>query len=273
MAEGPVAGSPPWVPQEVDLTRPNAARVYDYYLGGAHNFDVDREFARRAKKLLPDVATVALMNRQFLQRVVRELSHAGVRQFLDLGSGIPTVGNVHEIARAINPDARIAYVDNDAVAVAHSRLLLEDDDRADIVPADIRFPDTVLDHPITQQLLDFREPVAVIMCSILHFVSDDEDPVGIVHGYRDALCSGSYLAVSHATTDGRPDLAAFGEVYRQTANPVTVRGYHDVATFFDGFELIEPGLVFTSQWRPENPAGVGDDPGASGAYAGVGRKP
>jgi hypothetical protein len=257
----------------VDLNRPNAARVYDVYLGGAHNFAVDREFARQAKELLPDVDVVARMNRRYLQRVVRELSAEGIDQFLDLGSGIPTVGNVHEIAQDINPDARVVYVDNETVAIAHSQLILEDNPNATIVAADIREPEKVLNDPETQRLLDFDRPIAVIMCTVLHFIDDDRDPLGIVAAYRDALPRGSYLAISHGTTDNRPDLQAFGDSYRRTANPVTLRSRAAVERFFDGFELIEPGLVFTPEWRPESVADVGAEPERSGVYAGVGRKP
>ena len=271
--EPPDQSQSAWTPPGVDLTRPNAARVYDVYLGGAHNFEVDREFARQAKQLLPDVDVVARMNRRFLQRVVRELTKAGVDQFLDLGSGIPTVGNVHEIAQGINPDSRVVYVDNETVAVAHSQLILEDNPRATVVDADIRDAKLVLEDPETLRMLDFSRPVAVIMCTILHFISDDADPFGIVHAYRDALAPGSHLAISHGTTDNRPDLQAFGDSYRRTANPVTLRPRDQVERFFEGFELIDPGLVFTPQWRPESPKDVGDDPERAGVYAGVGRKP
>ncbi|HEY2694681.1 MAG TPA: SAM-dependent methyltransferase [Pseudonocardiaceae bacterium] len=262
-----------WVPADVDLDRPNAARVYDYYLGGAHNFVVDRQFAHDQKKRLPDVDHVALMNRRFLQRAVRELSALGIRQFLDLGSGIPTVGNVHEIAQRVDPQARVVYVDYEAVAVAQSQLLLEDNEFADVVPADIREPEVVLNHEITQRLLDFSQPIGVIMCTILHFISDSSDPQGIVATYRDALPSGSHLAISHGTTDNRPDLQAFGDAYKQTANPVTLRPREEILKFFTGFELIDPGLVFTPQWRPEHSSEVGAEPEKSGVYAGAGRKP
>jgi hypothetical protein len=262
-----------WVPADVDLERPNAARVYDYYLGGAHNFVVDREFAHQQKLRLSDVDHVALMNRRFLQRAVRELSAAGVSQFLDLGSGIPTVGNVHEIAQRANPQARVVYEDNEAVAVAQSQLLLEDNEFAGIVAADIREPQVVLGNEVTQRLLDFSKPIGVIMCTILHFVPDSSEPETIVAQYRDALAAGSYLAISHGTTDNRPDLQAFGDAYKQTANPVTLRPKARIQKFFTGFELIEPGLVFTPQWRPEHPSEVGDEPEKAGVYAGAGRKP
>jgi hypothetical protein len=273
-AEQPLSSAPgsEWLPPGVDVARPNAARVYDVYLGGAHNFEVDREFARKAKELLPDVDIVARMNRSYLQRVVRELSKAGVDQFLDLGSGIPTVGNVHETAQAINPDARVVYVDNESVAVAHSQMILEHNPGATVVDGDVREPLAILAHPETQRLLDFERPVAVIMCTILHFISDSDAPAAIVATYRDALSPGSYLAISHGTTDNRPDLLAFGDAYRNTPNPVTLRPLAEVEKFFEGFDLIEPGLVFTPQWRPESPHDVGDQPERAGVYAGVGRK-
>jgi hypothetical protein len=259
---------PDWLPTDVDPNTPNAARVYDVYLGGTHNLPVDREFARRAKEILPDVDTVARMNRSYLQRVVGELTRTGIDQFLDLGSGIPTNGNVHEIAQSINPRATIVYVDNEKVAVAHSAGLLAGNDKATILNADIRQPHTVLE---AAELLDFTRPVGVIMCTILHFISDADDPLRIVRTYRDALVPGSYLAISHGTTDNRPDLAAFGDAYRNTPNPVTLRPRAEVERFFDGFDLIEPGLVFTPQWRPLTPSEV-TEPERAGVYAGVGRK-
>jgi hypothetical protein len=204
--------------------------------------------------------------------VVRELTMAGVDQFLDLGSGIPTVGNVHETAQGINPEARVVYVDNESVAVAHSQLILEGNALATVVDGDVREPLAILAHPETQRLLDFERPVAVIMCTILHFISDADDPATIAATYRDALSPGSYLAISHGTTDNRPDLLAFGDAYRNTPNPVTLRPRAAVEKFFNGFDLIDPGLVFTPQWRPESPEDVGTEPERSGVYAGVGRK-
>jgi SAM-dependent methyltransferase len=269
----PALQVPSWSPPDVDLERPNAARVYDVFLGGAHNFEVDREFARRARRTLPDIDRVAQCNRAYLQRVVRELSGLGIDQFLDLGSGIPTVGNVHEIAQGINPEARVVYVDNESVAVAHSRMILEGNRRATVVDGDVRDAGAVLEHPDTRRILDFNRPIAVIMCTILHFVADDADPARIVRTYRDALATGSYLAISHGTSDNRPDLAELGQRYNNTANPTTPRPRAAVERFFDGFELIEPGLVFTPQWRPESRDDVGLDPERSGVYAGVGRKP
>ncbi|TCP54905.1 S-adenosyl methyltransferase [Tamaricihabitans halophyticus] len=262
-----------WVPTDVDLARPNAARVYDYFLGGAHNFDVDREFAGKIAEMMPEATTLAMRNRRFLQRAVRELCGLGIRQFLDLGSGIPTVGNVHEIAQAIDPAARVVYVDNEAVAVAHSQLLLEDNPNATVVAADITDPGRVLAHPNTRELLDFDQPIAVILCAVLHFVPDEGDPKGLIARYWDAVCAGSYLALSHGTMDNREDIQTVGDQYKNTANPVTLRSRAEVAALLDGIELIEPGLIFTPLWRPEELDQVGtEEAKRSGVYAAVGRK-
>jgi hypothetical protein len=239
------------VPADIDLAKPNAARIYDYILGGANNFEVDREFAKGLLKVLPDAQALAQENRAFLRRAVGFLADRGIRQFLDLGSGIPTVGNTHEVAQRIDPDARVVYVDNEAVAVSHSELILNGNANAAILRADIRDVDAVLRHPITARLIDFAEPVAVLAFAVLHFVPDEQDPYGLVARYRDASAPGSYLALSHATSDGRPEIREIAGAYRQTANPLTERSGAEVARMFDGYELAEPGLVFTRDWRPE----------------------
>src|SRR5947208_805756 len=175
------------VPDDIDVTRPSAARVYDYFLGGAHNFEVDRQLAAQIASLTPNLAQTMRANRSFLRRAVRYLVAQGIEQFLDLGSGIPTTGNVHEVAQAANLRARVVYVDNEPVAVAHSRHLLATNPYATIVDADLRRPSVVMRHHETRRLLDFSRPVAVLMVSVLHFVTDEEDPAGIVAAYRDAL--------------------------------------------------------------------------------------
>jgi hypothetical protein len=259
---------------EVDLTRPSAARVYDCYLGGSTNFAIDRELARRTMRWVP-AGVFARMNRGFLRRAVLHLAEAGIRQFLDLGSGIPTMGNVHEVAHSVAPDARIVYVDNEPVAVAHSTLILENEPRVGVVQADLRDPESVLTHPNTAGLLDFRQPVAVLMFAVLHFVSDDDDPAGIVAAYRDALCSGSYLALSHGTDDDHPDeLQHVVELYKHSQNPAYLRGHDEISALFAGVDLIEPGLVLTPLWRPEPDSSpdVMEDPRRSLCYAGVARK-
>lgn len=258
-----------WVPADVDLTKPNAARVYDYFLGGANNFDVDRAFARKIAEILPDAAFLAIENRSFLRRAVKYLAEQGVRQFLDLGSGIPTVGNSHEVAQAVDPSCRVVYVDFEAVAVAHSELILQDNPNADIVRADLREPNSVLKHPKTTALLDFDEPIAVMMFASIHFVDEDAEPEKIIAAYRDATVTGSYLALSHGTEDERPEVGDAVVEYQKTANPAILRTKAQVRRFFEGYELVEPGLVFTPEWHGELDV---CDPWRAGCYAGVGKK-
>ncbi|WP_433871608.1 SAM-dependent methyltransferase [Saccharopolyspora sp. CA-218241] len=258
----------------IDLDTPNVARVYDYYLGGAHNFQVDRRFAEKAIAMFPATRELARRNRAFLQRAVRELAGLGCEQFLDLGSGIPTAGHVHEIARRTAPRARVAYVDNEPVAVEHSRMLVGDVDGVVAVRADFTRPDEVLGHPEVRSVLDFDEPIAVLFCAALHLVPDEDDPYGLVARYRDATAPGSYLAVSHGTLDNRPDIAALVRHYaRGVSNRFIVRDRAECARFFAGYDLLDPGVVFTAQWRPDEDPSQNEEAERSGVYAGVGRKP
>lgn len=256
-----------WVPADVDLSKPNPARVYDYILGGANNFEVDRDFAKQLLTTLPDAQSLAQENRGFLRRSVGFLAEQGVRQFIDLGSGIPTVGNTHEVAQRIDPGARVLYVDNEPVAVAHSELILEDNKDAAILRADVRDVHAVLNDPVTQGLIDFDEPVGILMFAVLHFVPDELDPYRLVSRYRDATVPGSYLIVSHVTSDGRPEFDDVIEQYQASANPVTERNRTDVERLFTGYDLVEPGVVFTREWRPEIDL---DYSNSSPIYGGVG---
>jgi SAM-dependent methyltransferase len=242
-----------WTPAEVDLQRPNAARVYDYYLGGSHNFAVDRDMAQQAIALWPEVPMIIRANRAFLRRAVRYLLRAGIRQFLDLGSGIPTVGAVHEITHADTPEARVVYVDIDPVAVAHAQMILAGNPHAGVVRADLRHPDLVLTHPGVRDLLDLTQPVAVLMVAVLHFVPDDDRPAAILAAYREALTTGSYLAVSHATDDGQQTQQAtqHRNLYAKTATPMTMRSHADITQLLYGWQLVEPGLVRLPLWRPD----------------------
>ncbi|WP_434449264.1 SAM-dependent methyltransferase [Lentzea sp. E54] len=267
MAYEPVAAA------EVDLTRPSAARVYDYYLGGAHNFAADREMAEHAIAMWPDLPLIMQANRAFLRRAVRFCVDAGVRQFLDLGSGIPTVGNVHEVARDAAPDARVVYVDIDPVAVAYSRSILGDDNQTAVVHADLRSPDQVLGSTEVRSLLNFDEPVAVMMVAVLHFVPDSDDPAAIIAGYRDAMAPGSFLAVSHASQDGQPEKAgSHQDLYRRTPTPMTMRSKPQVADLLADFDLVDPGVVFLPLWRPASLDDVDDHPERFSGLAAVGRK-
>ncbi|MCI3275362.1 SAM-dependent methyltransferase [Streptomyces cylindrosporus] len=260
--------------QGSDPDKASVARMYDAMLGGQHNFAIDREAVAAFSAIDPQVRTLARANRAFLGRAVRFLAAAGVRQFIDLGSGIPTQGNVHEVAQTASPGARVVYVDNDPVAVAHSASLLADNPDAAIVDADIRRPADILGSPQVRKLIDFERPVAVLMNAILHFVSPDEDPAGIVAAFRDAIPAGGWLAMSHATNQDRPDTAAaVGQLYRSRAtSPVTARSYDEILGLFDGFELAEPGLVHVPLWRPDPDDVIPDNPAEYWVYAGVGRK-
>ncbi|MER5391590.1 SAM-dependent methyltransferase [Saccharopolyspora sp. NPDC002686] len=252
---------------EVDVSTPNVARMYDYYLGGAANFAVDREAAERALAITPEIGRFARMNRLFLGRAVRYLCEQGIDQFLDLGSGVPTVGNVHEIAHQHDPDARVAYVDHESVAVAHARALLVGEPNVSVTQADIRRPADVLSAPGVSGLLDFSRPVAVLAVAIVHFVPDADDPARILRTYREACAPGSYLALSHASpiTMTESETHRGQNVYRSTKTPLVVRDRDEIAGFLDGCELVEPGLAPINHWPTAN-----DEQPANG-YGAVGK--
>jgi hypothetical protein len=265
-----------WVPLGIDPNVPSIARTYDYLLGGAHNFAVDRQLADNVEKIMPRSREIARLNRAFLRRAVLFLIESGIRQFLDIGSGVPTVGNVHEIAQEAAPDARVVYVDKDPVAVAHSELLLQENKRASIIQADLREPERILNHPETVRLLDFDQPVGLLMVMMLHFVPDSDDPMGIIATYRDALVPGSYLALSHVTADQRADQIseAAQEISRsRSSDQLSYRSHAEISRFFQGFELVEPGVVGCGLWRPDGPGGISNDPESNAhVYAGIGLK-
>ncbi|MER6399634.1 SAM-dependent methyltransferase [Kitasatospora sp. NPDC059973] len=262
---------PNWVPEGTDLDKPNAARVYDYYLGGSHNFEVDREMARQAIALWPELPQIMRSNRAFLRRGVQFAAEQGITRFLDIGSGIPTFGTVHEIARAIRPEAEVVYIDRDPVAVAHSRLLLAEDEGCSVVQADVRDIDDLLGRPEVTALLAPAEPVAVLLVAVMHFVSDSEDPWKLLEVLREALPPGSALILSHASLEGRPDQAEdHQKLYRMTPTPLTMRTREQITAMFAGFELVEPGVVYLPEWRPEQPEAVGRHPERMTGMAGVG---
>ena len=253
-----------WVPEGVDVTVPDASRVYDYALGGVHNFEVDRRFWARAESAFAGAALVARANRAFLGRAVRWLSARGVRQFLDIGSGIPTLGNVHEVAQEANPDARVVYVDIDPIAVQQSRSLLDGNPYARVIEADLRDPESILTHPEVLDLIDFERPVAVLTVAVLHFVPDSAGPAAIVGRLGQAMAPGSYLVVSHLGPDESPEGRAAQEVgrrlYERTPTPLVIRDAARVAEIVgDGFEIVEPGVVAATSWHPD-PDEAGDPP-------------
>ncbi|UWZ33511.1 SAM-dependent methyltransferase [Dactylosporangium roseum] len=256
-----------------------AARIYDYHLGGIHNFPADRAAGDAVARLFPLVPALARTNRAFLRRAVRHLAESGVRQFLDIGSGIPTAGNVHEVARSVVPDARVVYVDIDPVAVSESLEILDGDERAGAVRADVRDPQAILGHPQVRRLLDFGEPVGLLLVAVLHFVPDDEAAQAAVRPLREALVPGSYVVVSHAASDGVRDddsghVAVAKDVYqRSTATPFHLRSRPQVERFFEGLEIVEPGVVWLPEWHPapDDPTDFAQDPSRSAGLAGVAR--
>jgi hypothetical protein len=266
---------PGWVPEGVDVAVPNAARMYDYALGGYHNFAVDREFVERAEAAMPGVRVLGHVNRAYLGRVVRRLAGAGIHQFLDIGSGIPTLGNVHQVAQEAAPGARVLYVDIDPVAVAHSKAILADNPRAGAIEADLRRPAEILNHPDVTELLDFSQPVAVLLIAVLHFVSDDDDPPGIIAQLSDALVSGSYLAISHAapapTAKRQEELEGVQELYKRTPSPLHLRTRDQLAGLLAGLEIVSPGVVPVTDWHPDPEEA--DDESQPSMLGAVGRKP
>jgi SAM-dependent methyltransferase len=262
-------GGPGLAPEEVETDRPSVARLYDFFLGGHHNYAADRELGRQLILAEPNVRMIVRENRQFLRRAVRYLLDSGVHQFLDLGSGIPTQENVHEIAQRADPEARVVYVDNDQGVVAHSKHLLRGNPLASIVSGDVRDPVALLRHPEVRRLIDFRQPVGLLTINVLHFIADSHDPAGIVRRFAADLVPGSYLVISHA--DSTPSAAAKVEdLYKNATTTAHTRSREEVSRFFDGFELVEPGLVYLPEWRPDGPLPA--DPGQAWLFAGVGRK-
>ncbi|MGV9455165.1 SAM-dependent methyltransferase [Streptomyces sp. NPDC003635] len=265
---------PAWAPRSIDITVPSVSRIYDYYLGGSHNFEVDREAARKAMEFMPGLPKIMQANRAFMRRAVRYAAAEGITQFLDIGSGIPTFGNVHEVARAAAPGAHVVYVDHDPVAVAHSQVVLDGDEHTDVVAADLRKPQEILSSLQVERLIDLNRPVALLLVAILHFVEDTDDPYGAVAELRDALAPGSLLILTHASYEGIPLSADRAEgtvgVYKDIRNPLIMRSREEIARFFEGYDMVEPGLVSMPRWRPDT-APEEEDPWAFSGYAGVGR--
>ncbi|WP_214413926.1 SAM-dependent methyltransferase [Sphaerisporangium fuscum] len=242
---------------EIDTSRPSISRVYDYMIGGKDNFAADREMAEKAFRIAPDARGAGLANRRFLRRVVRHLAaEEGVRQFLDLGSGLPTQGNVHEIVQEVDPDARVVYVDNDRMVLAHARALLATNGTTTVVEADVREPREILGHPRVQEFIDFGEPIGLLLFSILHHLNDDEDPAGVVAVLREALPPGSFVAQSNFFNPGdeHPEAArqalAAEKLFNEHLGTGRWRTRDELLAFFGDFELLEPGLVPLAEWRP-----------------------
>jgi SAM-dependent methyltransferase len=256
------------LPWGVDSHTPTDTRLYDYALGGKDNYAVDRVLAHRLLSVAPEARHLAAENNRFVRRAVRHLLAAGVRQFLDVGCGLPRRGNVHDLA---GPESRVVYVDYDPVAVTHYEAMLSGGSSAAVIHADARHPAQILRDPVVTEMIAFNRPVALLFTLVLHFVDDEEDPAGIAGEFRDAVAPGSHLVVSHATFEGKTPAAveAVHDVFAELRESMTLRGREAVAGLFDGFELLDPGLVPAPDWRPDRPYRT-----PSGwLLAGVGRKP
>jgi hypothetical protein len=236
-----------------DVLTPHPSRIYDYLLGGKNNFAVDREAAMQIAALVPRSREVAWANRQFMARAVGTMARAGIRQFIDLGCGFPHSPNVHEVARRSQPDARVVYVDNDPVVALHNSALLAKDRHVIAISADIRCPQCILDRPEVNEVIDFSRPVGLLFLAVLHFVADDEHPGDIVATFRSRTSPGSMIAISHIRSDGmRPEaMRAIEDAYRQATARAVFRSNAEIGKLMDGCELMEPGIVPVSKWRPE----------------------
>ena len=266
-------------PQGVDLSRPSPARLYDYYLGGTNNFQVDRDAAAMIMKAVPELRDIAWANRGFHQRSARWIAEQGIRQFIDAGAGLPTVGNTHEVVQEVIPDACVAYIDNDPMVAAYTRsLTLTASTR--VLTADIRHPDDVLNDRELCALIDFAEPVGFLITAVVHFMTDDVDPYGILARYMGALASGSYLSLTHMTADKKPPQAvkAFLDVYAGASQSGSFRSKDQVERFFDGLEVVppyegaEPDLCYAGEWGAEDPT-LADSEGSRWLWCGVARVP
>ena len=272
---GKDAMEPGFAASEIDTSKPHPARMYNAYLGGKDNYPADREAVREILGAFPEVRAIAQANRAFMQRAVRFLAgEAGIGQFIDIGTGIPSAGNVHEVAGQVAPGARVAYVDNDPIVHVHANALLTGSGTTSIVLADLRDPDAIVEHPKLRELIDFTQPVALLLVAIVHFLSEEDYPGRIIATLREALPPGSYLALSHGTADFHPPGVAkeAAASYEHATAPLVLRSFEQVSAFFDGFELMEPGLVQAPLWRPDGRRPRPKDLEKIGIYAGVGRK-
>jgi hypothetical protein len=256
------------LPAGIDPNRPSTARIYDYFLGGTHNFAADRAVGDRAIELVPKIPRIAQANRAFLRRAVRLATASGVRQFLDLGSGIPTEGNVHEIARDDHSGARVVYVDREPTAVLHAQDSLGDDPNTCAVQGDLQQPRPVLEHPDVRRLFDFDEPICVLMIAVLHFIPDSPVLTAALRAYHRIAAPGSHLAITH-TTASTDDVNRIADLYNRTGTPLIPRDPDRIAEMFAGWRLLDPGVVFTPLWRPDPGAAPVEDPAGYLTCAGV----
>ncbi len=270
-------GFPPVEPVGFDPSVPNEARVYDYWLGGKDNFAADREAAEAALLIAPELPLMCREGRKFLRRSVRLLAAAGIRQFIDIGCGLPTQGNVHEIAQECAPDARVVYVDKDPVVVNHGQALVEDNERVAVIQGDVRDPDSILTHPRLRELVDLDEPVGVLLVAVLAAINDDDLTMAITARLREAIAPGSYMVISHAISDLRPEvtdklaLLFAGEWAVKDDGRLRLPTQAEILPLFGDLEMVEPGLVQVPEWRPE-PDELRPPKDTVWAVGGVGRK-
>jgi SAM-dependent methyltransferase len=260
---------------EIDTSRPHGARIYDYFLGGKDWFPVDREAAEQVKKALPVAETGARANRDFMHRATRLLTREhGIRQFLDIGTGIPTSPNLHQVAQEVAPECRVVYADHDPLVLEYADALMHStpEGRTAYVQADVRY-DSILDSREVRETLDLDRPVALSLLALLHFVPDEHRPQEMVRSILERLAPGSFLVVSHATADFYDDeqMKRVQAIFDAGGTPVQVRGKGEIEVFFEGLEMVEPGLMPTHRWRPEAPSTLTD--AEAFVYSGVGRKP
>jgi hypothetical protein len=268
-------------PSQATETRPSPAGMYDYYLGGTTNSSIDRAAAEQVKRFMPEIVDAAWANRGFLQRAVRRMtSQWGIRQFIDIGAGLPTQSNTHEVAAEEAPGCRVVYVDNDPTVFEAGREILAGTRDTAVIMGDLRSPDEILNHPRTRELIDFAQPVGLLMVAVVHFVPDEDDPLGLLARYRDAIPSGSYLALSSVTSDhqDRPSGEGVGRIYAASASPPVARTKDEIRRFFAGWDIVAPydgadrDVIFIGQWGADDPV-LADSEGSRILYAGVARKP
>jgi hypothetical protein len=268
------------LPEGLDITKPSPARIYDYLLRGSHHFDVDVNAAERLLSVVPEIRDTAWSNRGFHQRAASWIARQGVRQFLDIGSGLPTVGNTHDVVSRVHPDARVVYVDNDPMVELHSQAIIETGGTVSVLCADLRDPEAILGHPALSSLLDPAEPTGLLMTGVMMFVADSSDPWGLVSRYVRALGPGSFLSLSHLTDDAKPPAAveAFRRVFDSATEHLYFRSKDGVARFFDGLEIVppyadaEPALTYSGLWGAEDVA-LADSDGSRWLYCAVARVP
>jgi SAM-dependent methyltransferase len=264
------------LPLGIDVAVPSVARMYDYYLGGKDNYAVDREASDELLKVVPSTRELAVNNRRFLRRVVRLLAEEyGIRQFIDHGSGLPTQDNVHQVAQRVDPASRVVYIDNDPIVLAHGRALLEENDGTAVIQADMRDTDAVFSHPEVERLIDFGQPVAALFVSVMHCIPDSDDPAALVRRVAERLAPGSYLVVCQLVSEDKATRDFVTRFMDESThgNWGRVRQAHEVERFFDGLEILEPGLVEVSTWRPDSDIGPKQTTQEWIEFGGLARRP